>query len=74
MDQDLIKQAKRELLRHDFSTFQEDIGDGRKITVAGCPLCKKRLLGMNQFLEHIANDVLEPMLVRILERDGMARD
>ena len=43
-----------QLRKHTLSTFTDDHG----MTVPGCPACRKRLHTVNQFVEHLAVDVI----------------
>jgi len=31
---------------------------GKGVVVSGCPICKKRINTMTQFLDHLTNDVM----------------
>ena len=66
----IISAAQAELQRHSFDTFVDDppsvAQGGRGVVVPGCPQCKKRLQTMNQFMEHLAKDVLPGVLNRLL--------
>ena len=56
----LLAAIQKEIYRHDFSHFEE-----KGVVVSGCPACKTRINSMNQFLDHLANDVLPPLLDRL---------
>jgi hypothetical protein len=60
---------RTELHRHDFSHFVENppavAQHGKGVVVPGCPACKKRINTMPQFLDHLADDVLPPLLDRL---------
>ena len=64
---EILAVAKTELMRHTWNTFVDrppsiaQGGDG--ITVAGCALCKKRTSTNEQYLRHLADDVL-PVILR----------
>ena len=58
----LIAALQCELDRHPWDYFQEPV-DGRHVTVPGCPHCKVRLDNQNQFLDHLAHDVV-PRVIR----------
>jgi len=69
MDQTFLKAAQDELLKHQWDTFVEDppsfaVG-GKGRVVAGCPHCKKVLRTGNQYLSHLAEDVLPKILATI---------
>jgi hypothetical protein len=38
---------------------------GKGIVVPGCPLCKKRINTMPQFLDHLADDALPALMKRL---------
>ena len=65
----LLTAILREIYRHDFGTYVEDPPTiaqcGRGIVGAGCPACKKRLQSMNEFLRHLAEDAIPPLLDRL---------
>jgi hypothetical protein len=65
-----LQQAQRELLRHDFDTFLTEepsiAQGGNGVVVSGCPTCKKRMESLNQFMCHLAEDVL-PEIFRLRE-------
>jgi hypothetical protein len=65
----LLAAIQQEIHRHDFSTFVDEpplLGQGGKgVVIPGCPLCKKRLNTVGQFLDHLANDAM-PVLVNRL--------
>lgn len=65
-DFQILEIAQRELLRHDFSTFVDEpptrAEGGNGVVVPGCPACRKRLNTMNQFMEHLAKDVLPKII------------
>jgi hypothetical protein len=62
----LLAAIQQEIYRHDFGTYVEDpptiAQGGRGIVVAGCPACKKRLQSMNEFVRHLAEDAMLPLL------------
>jgi hypothetical protein len=59
---DVLKQAQQELLKHTFGAFVENppsiAEGGHGVVVPGCTHCKKRLNTMEQFMQHLAQDVL----------------
>jgi hypothetical protein len=59
--------------RHDFDHFIDEpppIAQGGKgVVVPGCPMCKKRINTMSQFLDHLADDVM-PALIEKLSVDA----
>src|ERR1700746_3094582 len=66
---ELYRALRSELHRHDFSTFVDEPSSvaqgGNGVVVPGCPICKKRINTMPQFLDHLADDVLPPLLDRL---------
>jgi hypothetical protein len=75
----LLAAIQREIYRHDFGTYVEDpptiAQGGRGIVVAGCPACKRRLQSMNEFLRHLAEDAMPPLLDRLSStQNGCNRD
>lgn len=68
----LLSAIQKEILRHDFGTYVDNppsiAQGGRGIVVAGCPACKKRLQSMNEFLRHLAEDAMPPLLDRLASK------
>jgi hypothetical protein len=66
---ELLRVLQSEIGRHDFSTFlteEPSMGDGGPgIVTAGCPACRKRINTMSQFIRHINEDVLPPLLDKL---------
>jgi hypothetical protein len=66
---ELLHALQKEIRRHDFATFIDRppsvAQGGEGVVVPGCPQCKKRLNTHSQFLDHLANDVLPPLLDRL---------
>jgi hypothetical protein len=71
----LLSALQHEIRRHDFSNFVDEppwvAQGGRGVVVSGCLACRKRINTMTQFLDHITNDVLPPLLEK-LSRDTTA--
>lgn len=69
---ELLHALQVEIRRHDFSHFVDEppsvAQGGKGVVVPGCPACKKRINTMLQFLDHLANDVLPPLLDRLGEK------
>jgi hypothetical protein len=63
----LLLAIQQELRRHDWDTFQVELGsdDNRKVTVSGCPVCKKQVGTMPQFLDHLALDAVPALFARL---------
>jgi hypothetical protein len=57
-----LEEAQAELQRHNFDTFVDhppSVAQGGKgHVVPGCPACSLRLQTLNQFMRHLAEDVL----------------
>lgn len=68
---ELLRALQKEILRHDFDCFVENppsmAQGGRGVVVPGCPMCKKRINTMNQFLHHLSDDVLPALIERLSE-------
>jgi hypothetical protein len=66
---ELLRALQVEIGRHDFSTFlteEPSMADGGPgIVTAGCPACRKRINTMAQFIRHINEDVLPPLLDKL---------
>jgi hypothetical protein len=66
----ILLTAKAELMRHEWDTFVDEppsvAQGGKGVVVAGCPRCKMRLNTTDQFLRHLANDVLPPIVELVL--------
>jgi hypothetical protein len=56
--------------KHSFDTFVDDLPSvaqgGRGQVFSGCPVCKKRFQSLNQFMEHLASDVLPIIVDRVM--------
>jgi hypothetical protein len=63
---ELLRALQTEISRHDFSTFLDAepsfANGGPGIVRPGCPACKKIINTMSQFIRHINEDVLPPLL------------
>jgi hypothetical protein len=57
-----LEEAAQELSRHTFDTFVDHppllAKGGKGIVVPGCPACSLRLQTIDQFMRHLADDVL----------------
>ena len=71
---ELYAALRREIHRHDFSTFVDDppsvARGGRGVVVPGCPTCKKRIGTAPQFLDYLTDDVLPAVLDRLSTENG----
>jgi hypothetical protein len=65
----LLAAIQKEIQRHDLSYFVSDppsvAQGGRGVVVAGCPACRKRLNTIIQFLDHLTNDAMPPLIERL---------
>jgi hypothetical protein len=65
----LLRALQQEIRRHDFSYFVHEppsIAQGGKgVVVPGCPACQKRINTMSQFLDHLAEDAMPALIVRL---------
>src|ERR1700693_2691230 len=70
MDQEKLAAAQIELMRHHWDTFCTEplsIAEGGKgVIVPGCTHCRKLLYTNNQYLSHLALDVLPKILEEIV--------
>jgi hypothetical protein len=66
---DLLRALQKEILRHSFDTFVDEppsiARGGKGVVVPGCPACQKRINTTNQFLHHLADDVLPALIDRL---------
>jgi hypothetical protein len=66
---ELLRALQAEIGRHDFSTFLTEepsmANRGPGIVTPGCPTCRKRINTMSQFIQHINEDVLPPLLDKL---------
>src|SRR5258707_10972322 len=55
---ELLRALQQEIRRHDFNYFVDQppsvAQGGKGVVVPGCPICRKRINTMNQFLDHLA--------------------
>ena len=65
----LIVAIQQEIRRHDWDTFRVDLEEGgRGVTVPGCPLCRKQIGTMPQFLDHLADDAIPALFERLRKK------
>ena len=66
---ELLRALQTEIGRHDFSAFLTEepsmANGGPGIVTAGCPACRKRINTMSQFIRHINEEVLPPLLDKL---------
>jgi hypothetical protein len=58
----LLHAIQQEIRRHDLSHFQD--GKDRMVR-PGCPTCRKTFYTVSQFIDHLSEDVLPPLLDRL---------
>jgi hypothetical protein len=59
---ELLRAIQNEIQRHNLSTFRND---QHGVTEVGCSTCNKRFGTNQQFVQHINEDVLPPLLDRL---------
>jgi hypothetical protein len=66
----IVLTAKAELMRHSWDSFVDEppsVADGGQgAVVMGCPRCRKQLNTGDQYLRHLADDILPRILDRVL--------
>jgi hypothetical protein len=66
---DLLRALQNEIRRHTFDYFVENpppmAKGGKGVVVPGCPACQKRINTMPQFVDHLADDVLPPLMDKL---------
>jgi hypothetical protein len=72
----LLAAIQNEIHQHDFSTFIEELASkgGKGVVVPGCPMCKKRLNTVSQFLDRLANDAMPALINRLSVSAAPAND
>lgn len=73
--QELLRALQNEIRRHTFDYFVEAPAvaqGGKGVVVPGCPACRKRINTMPQFLDHVADDVLPPLLDKLATENTTA--
>ena len=69
----IIKIAREEIGKHTMDTFVENppsiAQGGRGVVVSGCPACKKKFQSVNQFVQHLLDDVALVIADRITDPD-----
>jgi hypothetical protein len=66
---DLLRALQTEIRRHTFDTFVDSppsiAQGGNGVVVPGCPQCRKRIQTMAQFMDHICDEVIPPLLDKL---------
>jgi hypothetical protein len=65
--QALLRALQVEIQRHGLGTFVDESRGGRGVVVPICPACRKRFNTSNQFVGHLANDVLPSAIAKLDE-------
>jgi hypothetical protein len=68
---ELLKALQSEISKHGLDTFSVESGTG-KVVSPGCPHCRKTLYTVSNFIDHINNDVLPPLLDRLSKSENVA--
>lgn len=72
----MLQAAQRELLKHTWGMFVLDppsiAEGGNGVVVPGCDHCQKYMTTRDQFMDHLANDVLPDILMQALERTALS--
>jgi hypothetical protein len=58
----LLQAISTEIRRHDLLHFQDEQD---KMVRPGCPTCQKTFYTVSQFIDHLSDDVLPPLLDRL---------
>jgi hypothetical protein len=58
----LLDAIRTEIRGHDLSHFQDEKD---RMVRPGCPACRKVFYTTSQFIDHLTNDVLPPLLDRL---------
>lgn len=70
----LLVLLQQEIRRHSFDYFISNPSSvaqgGRGVCVPGCPACRKRFQTVNQFVDHLANDVLPKVIDSLSSASG----
>src|ERR1700745_39008 len=65
----LLAAIQKEIQRPDLSYFVDEpppvAQGGRGVVVSGCRACRKRINTISQFLDHLTNDALPPLIDRL---------
>jgi len=65
----LLRALQQEIRRHDFNYFVDQppsvAHGGKGVVVPGCPACQKRINTMNQFLNHLVDDVMPALIEKL---------
>ena len=66
---DLLRALQSEIRRHTFDCFVDQppsvAQGGNGVVTPGCPTCRKRLFTMQNFMDHLADDVLPAIIDKL---------
>jgi len=66
---ELLRALQTEIRCHTFDTFVDSppsiAQGGNGVVTPGCPTCRKRLFTMQNFMDHLADDVLPGLIERL---------
>jgi hypothetical protein len=64
---ELLRALQTEIQKHNLSTF---VHDQHRVVTPGCSFCRKGFGTVEQFKRHITDDVLPPLLDRLLSEES----
>lgn len=66
----ILEIAREEMVKHTLDTFVDDppsiAKGGKGVVVTGCPNCRKKFQSVNQFVNHLVDDVLPVIADRVV--------
>ena len=69
----IIKISREEIGKHSLDTFVQNppsiAAGGSGVVVSGCPNCKKKFQSINQFVQHLMDDVTPVIADQITDPD-----
>jgi len=69
--------ARKEITKHTLDTFVDDppsiAKGGRGVVVTGCPGCRKQFQSIDQFVNHLVDDVLPVIADRVVDAEASMR-
>jgi hypothetical protein len=75
---DLLRALQSEIRRHTFDTFVDQppsvAQGGNGVVTPGCPTCRKRLFTMQNFMDHLAEDVLPAVVERLAKQQNQIKE
>ena len=65
----ILEIAREEMVKHTLDTFVDNppsiAQGGNGVVVTGCPACRKKFQSINQFVNHLMDDVLPVIADRV---------